>query len=72
MKETEQQRLSKPAQPMPIMRKGTQVSVYMGAGWEKGAVTESRKDMCVVRLNRGNNRTRTCHDARNIKIHPTP
>ena len=67
MKESEQQRLSKLATPMPIFRRGTPVSVYMGAGWEKGTVTESTKDRCTVRLSRGTNRVRTCFDARNIK-----
>lgn len=67
MKETEQQRLSKPATPMPIFRRGTPVSIYMGAGFEKGVVVESTKDRCTVRLNRGASRVRTCFDARNIK-----
>lgn len=67
MKESEQERLSRPATPMPIFRRGTPVSIYMGAGWEKGTVTESTKRHCSVRLSRGTNRTRTCFDARNIK-----
>ena len=68
MKETEQQRLSKPPTPMPILRRGTPVSVYMGAGWEKGSVVDSTKRHCSVRLSRGTGRTRTCFDARNIKL----
>ena len=67
MKESEQQRLAKPAHPLPVFRKGTPVSIYMGAGWEKGTVTESTKDRCTVRLSRGASRVRTCFDARNIK-----
>ena len=68
MKETEQKRLSRPPTPMPIFRKGTPVSIYMGAGWEKGTVTDSTKRHCSVRLNRGTSRTKTCFDARNIKL----
>jgi hypothetical protein len=68
MKETEQKRLSKSPTPMPILRKGTPVSIYMGAGWEKGTVTDSTKRHCSVRLNRGTSRTKTCFDARNIKL----
>lgn len=68
MKETEQKRLSKSPTPMPILRKGTPVSIYMGAGWEKGTVTDSTKRHYSVRLNRGTSRTKTCFDARNIKL----
>ena len=68
MKETEQKRRSKSPTPMPILRKGTPVSIYMGAGWEKGTVTDSTKRHCSVRLNRGTSRTKTCFDARNIKL----
>ena len=49
------------------LRKGTSVKVFMGAGWEKGAVTEWTKTRVTVRLARGN-RTTVCHDARNLEI----
>ena len=67
MKETEQDRLAKPRHPLPTLRKGTAVSIFMGAGWEKGTVTDSTRDRCTVRLGRGAGRSRTCFDARNIK-----
>ena len=49
------------------LRKGTNVKVFMGAGWEKGTVVEWTKSRVTVRLNRGN-KTVVCHDARNLEI----
>ena len=48
------------------LRKGTNVKVFMGAGWEKGVVVHWEKSRCTVRLNRGN-KTVVCHDARNLQ-----
>lgn len=48
------------------LRKGTNVKVFMGAGWEKGVVVQWEKSRCTVRLNRGN-KTVVCHDARNLQ-----
>ena len=66
MKETEQQRLSKPAQPMPSWPRGTPVSVCMGAGWKKGRVSSYTRHSITVDLDRERKQT-TCSDARNIK-----
>ena len=48
------------------LRKGTNVKVFMGAGWEKGVVTDWQKNRVTVRLNCGN-KTVTCYDARNLQ-----
>jgi len=48
------------------LRKGTNVKVFMGAGWEKAVVVHWEKSRCTVRLNRGN-KTVVCHDARNLQ-----
>jgi len=48
------------------LRKGTNVKVYVGSGWEKGVVVQWEKSRCTVRLNRGN-KTVVCHDARNLQ-----
>ena len=48
------------------LRKGTNVKVFMGAGWEKGVVVQWEKNRCTVRLNRGS-KTVVCHDARNLQ-----
>ena len=48
------------------LRKGTNVKVFMGAGWEKAVVVQWEKSRCTVRLNRGN-KTVVCHDARNLQ-----
>ena len=49
------------------LRKGTQVKVFIGAGWEKGSVVEWTKNRVVVRTNRGS-RNVTCYDARNLEV----
>ena len=48
------------------LRKGTQVKVYVGSGWEKGTVTDWQKNRVAVRLNRGN-KSVVCYDARNLQ-----
>lgn len=48
------------------LRKGTNVKVFCGAGWEKGTVVEWTKSRVTVRLNRGS-KTVVCHDARNLE-----
>ena len=52
--------------PLPILRKGTVVKVFRGAGWSKGSVIDSKKDRCVVRLYQGD-KTVTVYDRRSIK-----
>ena len=49
------------------LRKGTQVKVFLGAGWEKGALVEWTKSRVVVRLARGN-RNVTVYDSRNLEV----
>ena len=49
------------------LRKGTNVKVFMGAGWEKGTVVQWEKSRCTVRLNRGNKNV-VCHDSRNLEV----
>ena len=65
-KQTEQERLAGPISPMPALRRGTPVRVYMGAGWEKGFVDHCDRQGCTVRLARRQKSTRV-HDARNIQ-----
>jgi hypothetical protein len=61
----EYERLSQPPHPLPILRKGTEVKVFCGAGWQKGKVVSSTRDFCTVYLSQGRRNT-TCRDARNI------
>ena len=60
------ERMSGPTQFQDALRRGTNVKVFMGAGWEKGTVVQWEKSRCTVRLNRGN-KTVVCHDARNLQ-----
>jgi sRNA-binding protein len=60
------ERMSGSIQFQDALRKGTNVKVFMGAGWEKGVVVQWEKSRCTVRLNRGN-KTVVCHDARNLQ-----
>lgn len=60
------ERMSGPIQFQDALRKGTNVKVFMGAGWEKGVVVQWEKSRCTVRLNRGN-KTVVVHDARNLQ-----
>ena len=61
------ERMYQPIEFQNALRKGTQVKVFMGAGWEKGSVVEWTKNRVVVRTNRGS-RNVTCHDARNLEV----
>lgn len=63
---SEHERLSRPRHPLPALRKGSDVQVYVGAGWAKGLVTFSCRDRCTVWLSQARRQT-TCSDARNIK-----
>ena len=58
-------RMSRPATPMTILRKGTEVKAYMGAGWTKGTVVESTKQYCTVYLTQGRRQV-TVRDQRNL------
>ena len=58
-------RMSRPATPMTILRKGTEVKAYMGAGWTKGTVVESTKQYCTVYLAQGRRQV-TVRDQRNL------
>ena len=60
------ERMSGPIQFQDALRKGTNVKVFMGAGWEKGTVVQWEKSRVTVRLNRGS-KTVVCHDARNLQ-----
>ena len=61
------ERLNRPAFPMPVLRRGTKVQVYLGAGWSTGSVLKSKQDSCQVTLTMGN-RTITVFDARSIRV----
>lgn len=60
------ERMSGPIQFQDALRKGTNVKVFMGAGWERGTVVQWEKSRVTVRLNRGS-KTVVCHDARNLQ-----
>jgi hypothetical protein len=49
------------------LRKGTNVKIFMGAGWEKGVLIDWQKNRCTVRLNRGN-KSVVCYDSRNLEV----
>jgi hypothetical protein len=55
-------------QPLPMrsFRKGTMVKVFMGAGWEKGKVSEWNRDYVSVWLSR-RQKVVIVRDNRNIK-----
>jgi len=61
------ERLYGPIEFQTALRKGTNVKVFMGAGWEKGTIIEWSKKRCMVRLNRGN-RNVVCYDSRNLEV----
>ena len=61
------ERMYGPIEFQDALRKGTQVKVFIGAGWEKGSVVEWTKNRVVVRTNRGS-RNVTCYDARNLEV----
>ena len=61
------ERMSGPIQFQDALRKGTNVKVFMGAGWEKGTVVQWEKTRVSVRLARGN-KTVVCRDARNLEV----
>jgi len=61
------ERMSGPVKFETALRKGTNVKVFMGAGWEKGTVVQWESSRATVRLNRGS-KTVVCHDARNLEI----
>jgi len=61
------ERLYGPIEFQTALRKGTNVKVFMGAGWEKGTVVEWTKSRVTVRLKRGG-KTVVCYDARNLEI----
>ncbi len=52
--------------PMRSMRKGTNVKVFMGAGWSKGSVVNWASSGITVYLAR-EKRTVTVRDNRNLK-----
>lgn len=55
-----------PSQPMRSMRKGTNVKIFMGAGWAKGTVVNWASSGITVYLAR-EKRTVTVRDNRNLK-----
>lgn len=59
-------RMQGPIEFQNALRKGTNVKVFMGAGWEKATVVDWTKSRVTVRLNRGT-KTVVCHDARNLQ-----
>ena len=61
------ERMYGPIEFQDALRKGTQVKVFVGAGWEKGTVVDWSKNRVVVRLARGS-RNVTCYDARNLEV----
>jgi len=65
MAASELERLSGPVHPLPVLRRGSEVKVYTGAGWAKGKVNNSTRDCCTVYMTQ-QRRTTRCHDARNI------
>jgi len=48
--QTEQQRLEMPAHPLPLLQCDSEVKVFMGGGWAKGAVVRSDLCSCTVLL----------------------
>ena len=61
------ERMYGPIEFQDALRKGTQVKVFMGAGWEKASVVEWTKHRVTVRTARGQ-KTVVCHDARNLEV----
>lgn len=65
--EAKSARMSGPVTFDKALRKGTNVKVFMGAGWEKATVVQWEKTRTTVKLVRGN-KTVVCRDARNLEI----
>lgn len=63
----EAERLAKEPFPLPRLRAGTTVKVYMGCGYSKGQVIHSDQVSCTVKLAVGN-RTVVVRDARSIIV----
>jgi len=61
------ERMAKSIAFQTALRKGTNVKIFMGAGWEKGVLIDWQKNRCTVRLNRGN-KSVVCYDARNLEV----
>ncbi len=61
------ERMLGPTEFQNALRKGTDVKVFMGAGWEKGSVLDWSQSRVTVRMLRGN-KTTVCHDARNLEV----
>ena len=61
------ERMLGPVQFQTALRKGQNVKIFMGAGWEKGSVVQWEKSRVTVRLARGGRNT-VCHDARNLEV----
>ena len=61
------ERMYQPIEFQDALRRGTQVKVFLGAGYEKGTIVEWTKNRVVVRLARGN-RNVVCYDARNLEV----
>jgi hypothetical protein len=59
------ERMAQNPTPLPIYRRNTTVRVFMGAGWQQGAVVDSTKERCVVELIKVR-RSVTVYDSRNI------
>lgn len=60
-------RMYGPIKFQDALRKGSNVKVFVGAGWEKGTVLEWSKDRVAIKAARGG-RTITCYDARNLEV----
>lgn len=65
-KNSEQERLSKRPQPLPIYAKRSEVQVFMGCKWVRCSVIDSERNSCLVWLNREQRYVRVS-DARNIR-----
>lgn len=61
----EANRLAAEPLPMPALRTGTKVKVYMAAGWATGYVRSSSRESCTVHIPKGDKLV-SCRDARNI------
>ena len=61
------ERMQGPIEFHTALRRGSNVKVFVGAGWEKATVVEWSKTRVTTKAARGG-RTIMCYDARNLEI----
>lgn len=59
------ERMSRPPQPLPVLRRQSKTRIYTGCGWTKATVMESSSSALTVKTDAG--KTVTVFDQRNVE-----